>query len=320
MANNNINKTKQFLINQNVASSKFGNFAQCQTGPCIKNQYNPSFNIGQIDSICEVEILNYHIIDIVEDYCAHGFNSGLKDNWINPVLLCTVGHEFIASNFTKSENIRDEYFTLRTNMNSITRNNNPFPIKNSECTYNRFVTVIRDDKMQIIQDLNNIYRFGLIIASPIFKPKLLSDSEMSSTDFIQTLATIETIFQTAIAGGHNILLLTPFGNTEDEVPPEDIVEIYNMCIFKYGHRFKKIIFGVPLWNGEYLFDLFNKNIVRPQDIVNSNNGNNGDDDNGDDNGYGNGDDSKPINKIKTVKKKLDKMKSLVDKIKKLESK
>lgn len=316
MANNNVNKTKQYWINQNISQSKFGNYAPCVTGPCIKNQYNASFNIGQIDSICEVEVLNFHVIDIVEDYCAHGFNAGLKDNWVNPVALCTVGHEFIASNFTKSENIRDEYYALRTNLNIITKNNNPFPIKNTECTYNRFITVIRDDKMQPIQDKNNIYRFGLIIAAPIFKPTLLSDSEMSSTNFIQTLATIETVFQTAIAGGHNVLLLTPFGNTEDEVPPEDIVEIYNMCIFKYGHRFKKIIIGVPLWCGEYLFDLFNKNIVRPQDIIDLNSNPNPNQKNDDDND--NNDDNCNENKIKAVKRNLNKMKSLVEKIKNLE--
>jgi hypothetical protein len=154
--------------------------------------------------------------------------------------------------------------------------------------------------------MNNVYRFGLIIASPIYKPTLLSDSEMSSTDFLQTLATIESVFQTAIAGGHNVLLLTAFGNTEDEVPPEDIVEIYNMCIFKYGHRFKKIIIGIPLWCGEFLFDLFNKNIVRPQNIVDSElNSNNDHEEQGQ-------------NKIKTVKKNLNKMKSLVEKMKALE--
>lgn len=303
---NNINKTKQYWINQNISQSKFGKYSQCMTGPCIKNQYNSSFNVGQIDSICEVDVLNFHVIDIAQEYCSNGINSGLKDNWINPVALCTVGQEFIASNFTQSENIRDDYYNLRTNLNIITRNNNPFPLKNSECTYNRFITVIRDDKMQPFQELNQLYRFGLIIAAPINKPKLLSDIEMSSSDFINTLATIETVFQTAIAGGHNVLLLTPFGNTEDEIPPEDTIGIYNTCIFKYGHRFKKIVFGIPLWCGEYLFDLFNKNIVRPQNIVNGNNG---------DEEY----DDKP-QKIKTVKRNLDKMKTLVEKIKNLESK
>ena len=34
-----INKTKQTLINQNIAQSKFGMYSQCLTGPCVKNKF-----------------------------------------------------------------------------------------------------------------------------------------------------------------------------------------------------------------------------------------------------------------------------------------
>ena len=71
--------------------------------------------------------------------------------------------------------------------------------------------------------------------------KLLDENRMCSVDYIKMLETIETLFQTAIAGNHNVLVLTAFGNTIDDVPQEDIAKIYNHCIFKYGHRFKKII-------------------------------------------------------------------------------
>ena len=65
-------------------------------------------------------------------------------------------------------------------------------------------------------------------------------------------------------GNNNVLILTALGNTEDDVPQEDIVKIYNACIYKYGHRFLKIIIAIPIWYGSYIFDLFNNNIVRPQ--------------------------------------------------------
>ena len=35
-----INKTKQTLINQNLAQTKFGMYSNCVTGNCIKNQFN----------------------------------------------------------------------------------------------------------------------------------------------------------------------------------------------------------------------------------------------------------------------------------------
>ena len=259
-----ISKTKQMLINQNIAHSKFGMYAQCATGNCIKNHFSQNFNIGEVNNVCEVDVVNMHAVDTIKDYCQLGFNAGFKDGWINPVSMCTVGDDFIGSNYPQSEGIRDDTYNIRTNYNTITKNNNPFPLKQNECVYNRFVTVIRNTKLESITDLQNLYRFGLISVAPINKPKLLDENRMHSADFIKTMCTVETIFQTAIAGSHNVLVLTPFGNTEDDIPQEDIVKIFNSCIFKYGHRFKKIIVAVPIWYGTYMFDLFNNEIVRPQ--------------------------------------------------------
>jgi len=258
------NKTKQAFINQNISHSKFGMYSQCVTGPCIKNMFNQNFNIGEVNNICEVDVVNMHAIDAIKEYCQLGFNAGFKDGWINPVSMCTVGDDFIGSNYPQSEGIRDDTYNIRTNYNTITKNNNPFPLKQNECVYNRFVTVIRDQNLNPITDLQNLYRFGLISVAPINKPKLLDENRMHSVDFIKTMCTVETIFQTAIAGSHNVLVLTPFGNTEDDVPQEDIVKIFNSCIFKYGHRFKKIIVAVPIWYGTYMFDLFSNEIIRPQ--------------------------------------------------------
>ncbi len=259
-----ISKTKQMLINQNIAQSKFGMYAQCNTGNCIKNHFTQNFNIGEVNNVCEVDIVNIHAIDAIKEYCQLGFNAGFKDGWINPVSMCTISDDFIGSNYPQSEGIRDDTYNIRTNYNTITKNNNPFPLKQNECVYNRFVTVIRDTNLQPITDLQNLYRFGLISVAPINKPKLLDENRMHSNDFIKTMCTVETIFQTAIAGSHNVLVLTPFGNTEDDIPQEDIVKIFNSCIFKYGHRFKKIIIAVPIWYGTYMFDLFSNEIVKPQ--------------------------------------------------------
>ncbi len=259
-----INKTKQTLINQNLAQTKFGMYSNCFTGNCIKNQFNQNFNIGEVNNICEVDVVNMHAVDAMLEYCVRGINPPLKDGWINPVTMCVVGDDFIGSNYPQSEGIRDDTFNIRTNFNVITRHTNPFPLKASTCVYNRFITVIREMNLNPITDLNQLYRFGLITISPINKPKLLDENRMDSHDYLSTLECIETLFQTAIAGNHNVLILTPFGNTIDDVPQEDIVKIYNQCIFKYGHRFKKIIVATPIWYGNYLFDLFNNEIIRPQ--------------------------------------------------------
>jgi len=283
MTKQKINRTKETLINQNISQSKFGMYKMCLTGPCIKTQFNQNFHIGETNNICEVEVINMHAIDVIKDYCQHGLNAGFKDGWINPVTMCTIGDDFIGSNYSQSEGIRDDTFNIRTNYNCITINNNPFPLKNNECVYNRFITVIRDNNLQPITNTNFLYRFAVISIAPINKPELLDENKMKSNDFIKTLCLVETLFQTAISGSHNVLILAPFGNTEDNVPQEDIVKIYNSCIFKYGHRFNKIIIAVPIWHGTYVFDLFNNEIIRPQTFINSEEENNSEDENEDEN-------------------------------------
>jgi len=275
MNKNKINKTKQTLINQNLAQTKFGMYSNCQPGNCIKNTFSQNFVIGDINNICDVEVVNLHAVDAIEQYCSRSVNPQIKDNY-NPVTMCVVSDDFIGSNYPQSEGIRDDTFNIRTNFNVITRYQNPFPLKESSCVYNRYVTVIREMDLSPITDLNKLYRFGLITVAPLNKPKLLDENRMVSSDYLRMLQTIETIFQTAIAGNHNILVLTPFGNTSDDVPQEDIVKLYNLCIFKYGHRFQKIIMAIPIWYGSYLFDLFNNEIVKPQLFIDDNNN---DDDN-----------------------------------------
>lgn len=261
------NKKKETLINQNISLCRAGVYQNCPTGNCLKSYYNKNFDSGEImTNVCQVFVYNAHAIDILSDFCLVGFKAGLKDN-LNPVTVCTVGEEFAGSNYPQSEEIRDDIFNVRTNYNMITLRNNPFPLNETECTYNQYLTVMRDQNLSMLTPQNS-YRFAIITASPIKKPNLLDENRMNSENFIKMLAKIEAIFQTAILGNHNVLVLTPFGHREDDVPQEDIVKLYNYCIYKYGHKFLRIIIGVPTWDGEYLFNLFNEGIVRPQNLSN----------------------------------------------------
>ena len=311
-----VDKNKQFLINVNITQCKLGMWQNCLTGRALKTTFVNNFNVGVADNISNVLVINKHAIDVVNEFCDRGYNSNLKDGWMNPVVMCSVNKDFIASNFPQSEGIIDDYYNVRTNYNVTVMNGNPYPLKDKECVYNRYLTTIRDENMNPI-DLNNVYRYGVITVAPISKPLLLDDTQMCSESFLNTLSSIETLFQTAIFYGHNILLLTPFGHTDDDVPQEDIVKIYNLCIYKYGHRFKYIIVCIPPWDGNYIFDLFNDGIIRPQDLAENYNDShddkshdNSDDESEDDNNSYNSDknDNKTKIKIKNNNNKTNKSK------------
>jgi predicted nucleotidyltransferase len=108
---------------------------------------------------------------------------------------------------------------------------------------------------------------GMITTAPIKVETLLKDNKMNSNDFINTCTIIETVFQTAIARGHPILILTPFGHEEENNPISDIIKVYNYCIYKYGHWFKRIIVAVPTYYPKSVFDSYQQNIINPIDIV-----------------------------------------------------
>jgi hypothetical protein len=263
-------KTKQVLVTQNMTACKVGMYQQCSMTKALKTSFVNNFNPGEVQNICDVLVVNQHVLDVIVEFCDKGLSPQYRDGWMNPVAMCAVNrNDFTATNFNQSEGITDDIYNLRTNYNLIGYQGNPFPIKDKECVYNRFITVIRDKNFTAIP-LPLTYRFAVITTSPEHKPALIDESRMASTNFLNMLSTLETVFQTAIYYGHNILLLTPIGQTDDEVPQEDIIKIYNSLIFKYQHKFKYIIVCVPEWNGTELFDMYDTYIVQPQKLCEEN--------------------------------------------------
>ena len=263
-------KTKQVLVTQNITACNLGMYSQCTSTKALKTKFINNFNPGDVQNICDVLVVNQHAIDVCSEFCDIGLQSGFKDGWMNPVTMCCVNrNDFTASNFNQSEGITDDIYNIRTNYNMIAKQGNPFPLKDKECVYNRFITTIRDKNFNPIPPLST-YRFAIITISPENKPSLIDETRMTSTCFLNMMSTLETLFQTAIYYGHNILLLTPIGQTDDEVPQEDIVKIYNSLIFKYQHKFKYIIVCVPEWDGTELFDMYDKYIIQPQKMCEEN--------------------------------------------------
>jgi hypothetical protein len=259
-------KTKQVLVTQNITACKLGLYSQCAITRALKTAFINNFNPGDVQNICDVLVVNQHAIDVAVEFCEKGISAPYKDSWMNPVTMCAVNRaEFTASNFNQSEGITDDIYNIRTNYNMIATQGNPFPLKDKECVYNKFITVIRDKNFQPIP-LPLTYRFGVITTSAENKPTLIDETKMSSSSFLNMMSTLETVFQTAIYYGHNILLLSPIGQTNDEVPQEDVIKIYNSLIFKYQHKFKYIIVCVPEWDGIELFNMYDKYIVQPQKL------------------------------------------------------
>jgi hypothetical protein len=261
-------RIKKDLILKNIAISKIGQcnaFSKC---PSITYSYLKDYSPGIPDNICNIEVINEHSIEVAEKFCLKGNINHMYQNGLNPVVLNVVASTFTGNNFESNDDIRDEIINMRTTFNNTIGTENPYPIKKNGCIYSKFVFVIRPKYPYIKQVLNvpNMYRFALINAAPIHKPKLNNKNQMCASDYIKTISTIEAIFQGAIAYKHLVLILTPFGHLKDENPIDDIIKIYNYCILKYGHKFKNIIFAISPHYPKEIFEKYNSKIIKIQTL------------------------------------------------------
>jgi hypothetical protein len=263
---NNINAFyKRNMINQNIFHSAYGMYKSLPTGRCSKNIYTSKYQPGIINKICDVKVINKNPIDILDALLEKGPQHLVGPN--KPLVLQSIGDTFTQSRIGSGEGLRDQLFVLRTNFSNVCKINDPFPLKNNECAYIPLVTVIRDNTGNFVQ-YDKLFTYSLILAVPVCSPDKIDDDKMNIKDYMTTLVKLETVFQTAIACGHTIFIITPFGlENVDNNPVEDLIKILNYCIFKYGHKFDNIILSVPEYFPENIYTLFSDNLVNPQELT-----------------------------------------------------
>lgn len=271
-------RDKNFLANQTVAQSIAGAYTAFPKYSHLPFSFIKNFEPPNPMGICDVSVVSEHILDVVEHYSEKGINyEKTKNNGMNPITVNVVGRDFNGSNLGTNEELRDELLNIRTTFSNSFSNTKAFPLKKDECTYLKIVTVIRQSfpMPNSFLPVPQTFRTGLITIAPIqVNPETYVDGEnyldgkMCSNDFVDTLTTIECIFQLALWKQHPVLILPPFGhNDTDNNPVDDIIKIYNYCIYKYGHAFKKIIIAIPKFYPKEILTRYQKNIVKPLEMV-----------------------------------------------------
>lgn len=253
-----MNRQKKYLMGQNIYLCKYGQLQNLPLYKSVKSYYNSDFDTPTTQSFCDVYVKPIHPLIIAKEFVQKG---------LNPVILTTVTHEFNGSNIEASEGMNDDILNMRTNFHRTLNNIGLYPIKGAEVVYAPHVTVIRDESFNIV-NVPDMFKVGVIATAPLHEP-VLKDNNFSLNDYYVTKEIIEVIFQTAIVGNHNVLILTDFGCKSDKNPLKDIVEIFNMHILNYGHMFKYIVFAFHINEQTDLmyYTYYSKEIVKPQDLV-----------------------------------------------------
>jgi len=229
------------MIMDTIYETCHGMFKNYQKIPSLKHTFNTQFNVGEINKICIVEVINKHALEVAESS-------------VNTAVLNVVDFDFSGNLFSEIDKAPDYLINIRTTFNNIT--NNPYPVKNDECIYTIVSIIKSNDLLTFI----NGTKIALLTIST--SEQQLNNKIMSSDSFISTCSTMETIFQTAIDKKHTTLILSSYGEHHN-YPIDDVIKIYNYCLLKYGHLFKKIIFAIP---SLVTFEIYNSSIIRPQNI------------------------------------------------------
>lgn len=253
-------RLKKRIITHNTYLCKFTPLNKLPMFLSLKYCYNQNFNCEEHELVtfCDVLVKPYHSLILAKEYKTKGYN---------PMIVTTVANNFDGSNMNSSEGMHDDVINLRTNFQISINANGLYPIKDSDIACVPVLTVIRDEIFNVTPQ--NLFQIGLIVASPIDNIKLNNESLLLE-DYFKIKEVVETIFQTASLRNHDVIIFGDFGCKRNKYPVKDIIDIFNICILKYGHFFKFIVFCIPSNDNAKinlaLASLFDKELVKPQNI------------------------------------------------------
>lgn len=243
------------IITQNMRYIEYGPLKTIPINKSIKNKYNENFSISETDIFCDVYILK----DISSITVAESYAGKYRTTIVNMIT-----EDFDGGAIASSRGFIDETINVRTNLyKSIA---NIFPFKKGDVAYSQDVTVIRNSKYLI--NVKDFFKIN-IVTTLIHN---VENNHVTLDDYVLIKEIVEAIFQTAIISKNDVLILSDFGCVNNGMLTKDVVDIYNLCILKYGYHFKNIIILFDIKNKDMMahYYYFLKNIIIPQDLVEKN--------------------------------------------------
>lgn len=249
-----IKQYKKDLVTQNMRLIDYGPLKNLHIYKSIRNKYNDDFQIQNSDTFCEVYVLK----DITNITVAESYSGKY-----NIAVVNMITDDYDGGSVQSSRGFIDDTINVRTNLyKSIA---NTYPTNKGEVAYSKDVTVIRNSKYQI--NPKDFFKINVITTLIHFLGQ--NQSDVTINDYMLVREIVETIFQTAIISHDEVLILSDFGCISNGKMIKDIVDIYNLCILRYGHYFKYIIILIDVKNSNNMahYYYFLKNIVVPQDLI-----------------------------------------------------
>jgi uncharacterized protein (TIGR02452 family) len=213
----------------------------------LKYRYNDNLYLPQLLNKCFVEVMPKDVLEVAEQmtewrYSTLVLNEGDAANPGGPELATVEGDIMMKSNITRTLNTQTGLY----------------PIRGEEAILSPKVCVFRDSKFKILPKPFTA-SFGTV--APIKNPTLNNNNRFMYNDEKLTTKKIESFFQLGIINKFECLVIQSFCTTNS--PVDQIIDIFNNMINKYGAYFKFMVFAIP---DNETYEQFNEHISRPQKI------------------------------------------------------
>lgn len=179
-----------------------------------------------------IEIINEDTFNMSIEYIKGGFN---------PLVLNMASCWNSGGGVAKGSTAQEEELFRRSNAH-LTHHRTYYPLKPDEIIYSPQVTIARMSR-------DNDYKFtketvvSMIACAAIKNPNLHYD-KFTQADWNLSFNKIKSIFLTAIAKGHDSLVLGALGCGAYNNPPKEVAKIFKMLVDDYGKYFKRIGFAI----------------------------------------------------------------------------
>ncbi len=254
------NKSKKDIIMYNNYVCKYGFLINKTDYKTYRNMYMDEYNCGRPNTFCDVYVFKLHPLIIAKEYT--------KNN-TKPTLVNIISEKFKDENIDNVNEVYDEKLNLRSNFITITKHNNDL-IRENESLYTPNVIIMRDENLNIINEYFTVSFITLLGIDNYDYVYTKNKKKLFNTNtYIKIKQLIELIFQTAHVSGSRVIIFGDIGCSKYKLPCDQIIDIINFCILKYGHLYKNICFchDVKTPEENIIYNMFLENIIKPQNLA-----------------------------------------------------
>lgn len=249
-----MDRNKMKLVQENRYHCSHGRYKQMPNPKSLKSFYTENMNISPPYMYCNVDVSNKHPVDVAYEY---------RQKNSKTVIINTVFDDFAASNLDKCELMKDTTVMVRTNyVRTLMNNYDLFPLNAPDVIYAPHAYIIRSTDLVQVAPRN-------AIRTAIMTVPLKEHKGDTTLEFYQLMSqVVDTIFQTAMKGEVDTIILNDLGTKTDGYDVSDLCRMINSSIFRYGHMFKNVIIALNV-RTNHPSDMgysnkFNELLIRPQ--------------------------------------------------------